>query len=85
MPQIIRVSVDVVVKKGDPQRLVQALSKKENRQTVANYVSHVLTPDVMETAEVEPSGAFVHIHDHESTGSCSVDKKEASAYLPNFR
>lgn len=82
--QVVRISVDVKVNKGDPSRLVQALNKKENRREVANHVAHVLVPNVMESAEVEPTGGFVHLHDHRSTGSCSTDQKEAQAYLPDF-
>jgi len=80
---IVRLSVDVEVQKGDPARLVQALSKKENRKQAADYVAHVLIPDVMETAEVEPTGGYVHVHDH-SSGNCDTCRREAQAFLPDF-
>lgn len=82
MPKI-RLSADLDVKKGDPSRIVQAMSKKEIRKLLADACAHVLAANAVESAELTPSGAFVHIHDH-SGGSCQVCRSEAAAYLPNF-
>jgi hypothetical protein len=79
----MRVSVDVVVDKGDPSRLVQAMSKKDVRREMANYIAHVAVSNTVESAEVSPLGAFVHWHDHNGS-PCSIDRQEASAYLPGF-
>ena len=84
MAQTIRVSVDCVVKKGDPARIVQALNKKDHRKTAADHVAHVLAVNAIEGVELEPVGGYVHLHDHDSTGQCSIDVKESAAYLPDF-
>lgn len=79
----VRYSVDVVVEKGDPSRIIQALSKKEVRREMANTLAHVVGPNTIESAELSPAGAFVHWHDHNGS-PCHTCRNEASAYLPGF-
>lgn len=80
----IRITSEFTVDKGDPNKIVQVLNKLDNRKMHADYGAHVLAATNIEGVELVPVGGFVHLHDHDSTGQCNTEIKEATTYLPDF-